>query len=420
MVVVSAFAETAADTMVETAFTPSVAKVRDLVWAGRPDEAVRALRRVEEQGHDSGQAAEDWIAVCYPERIGAPRVRSRGGTGFDVLCDLLATRAAPEAVREAQTVLGSCPMTTDALASLSGALAALVYADRADLAARWCRPLLEQTTAHCDPVWLGVFAAIRGETMLRQGDPAEAAECVRTALTHIPWQDWGVAIGIPFGTMIAAKTALGMTEDVIRYLAVPVPDAMWETPAGLHYLAARAEFRLASGNAGEALGDFLACGKRMLRWGIDLPGVVAWRVGAGHARLALGECAEAAVLAREQLAACGGARTRAYGAALRLLALAGDPDHRRTLLEEAYDVLRGAGDAREAERAKDDLGPARAAARSLLSDAEAKVAELAALGLSNRQISSRLYITVSTVEQHLTRIYRKLGARRRSQLSEFL
>lgn len=36
--------------------------------------------------------------------------------------------------------------------------------------------------------------------------------------------------------------------------------------------------------------------------------------------------------------------------------------------------------------------------------------------MSNRQISGSLHITVSTVEQHLTRVYRKLEVSRRTDL----
>jgi DNA-binding CsgD family transcriptional regulator len=42
---------------------------------------------------------------------------------------------------------------------------------------------------------------------------------------------------------------------------------------------------------------------------------------------------------------------------------------------------------------------------------------LAAEGYTNRQVASRLYVTVSTVEQHLTRAYRKLGVQRRADLA---
>ncbi|MFB8107333.1 MULTISPECIES: AAA family ATPase [unclassified Streptomyces] len=51
-----------------------------------------------------------------------------------------------------------------------------------------------------------------------------------------------------------------------------------------------------------------------------------------------------------------------------------------------------------------------------LSDSERRVATLAASGYTNREISLRLHITVSTVEQHLTRVYRKLNITRRQDL----
>jgi DNA-binding CsgD family transcriptional regulator len=51
-----------------------------------------------------------------------------------------------------------------------------------------------------------------------------------------------------------------------------------------------------------------------------------------------------------------------------------------------------------------------------LSDAERRVASLAAQGCTNRQIARKLFVTVSTVEQHLTRVYRKLRINSRSDL----
>jgi len=47
---------------------------------------------------------------------------------------------------------------------------------------------------------------------------------------------------------------------------------------------------------------------------------------------------------------------------------------------------------------------------------ELRVASLAALGHTNREIGRRLYVTVSTVEQHLTRVYRKLKVNSRADL----
>jgi DNA-binding CsgD family transcriptional regulator len=52
----------------------------------------------------------------------------------------------------------------------------------------------------------------------------------------------------------------------------------------------------------------------------------------------------------------------------------------------------------------------------VLSDAERRVAALAVQGHTNRQIARKLHITISTVEQHLTRSYRKLNVSRRGDL----
>ena len=45
------------------------------------------------------------------------------------------------------------------------------------------------------------------------------------------------------------------------------------------------------------------------------------------------------------------------------------------------------------------------------------MAALAAEGLSNKEIAATLFVTVHTVEVHLSRAYKKLGIRSRSQLS---
>jgi DNA-binding NarL/FixJ family response regulator len=45
------------------------------------------------------------------------------------------------------------------------------------------------------------------------------------------------------------------------------------------------------------------------------------------------------------------------------------------------------------------------------------VAALVATGQTNREAAAQLFTTVATVEAHLTRIYRKLGVRSRTELA---
>ena len=62
--------------------------------------------------------------------------------------------------------------------------------------------------------------------------------------------------------------------------------------------------------------------------------------------------------------------------------------------------------------------PARATgdeARLLLTDREQEVLQLAACGLSNAEISARLYLSIRTVQVHLTHIFGKLGVGSRTE-----
>jgi DNA-binding CsgD family transcriptional regulator len=51
-----------------------------------------------------------------------------------------------------------------------------------------------------------------------------------------------------------------------------------------------------------------------------------------------------------------------------------------------------------------------------LTPAQARVVELVVSGMSNREIASTLYMSVRAVESHLTKAYRELGVKCRSQL----
>ncbi len=55
-----------------------------------------------------------------------------------------------------------------------------------------------------------------------------------------------------------------------------------------------------------------------------------------------------------------------------------------------------------------------------LTASERRVCEMAATGQSNREVAQALFVTTKTVENHLSRAYRKLDISSREQLSEAL
>lgn len=120
------------------------------------------------------------------------------------------------------------------------------------------------------------------------------------------------------------------------------------------------------------------------------------------------------------------ARAREYrGRAL----LTEDPEIGRTLLVEAMDGYRALGAPWDAGRVRATLRqrglvpPHRGGRKgygSELSPREHEVAQLAADGLSNREIALSLTVSRSTVEHHLSSAMRKLGASSRYELGDLL
>jgi DNA-binding NarL/FixJ family response regulator len=80
---------------------------------------------------------------------------------------------------------------------------------------------------------------------------------------------------------------------------------------------------------------------------------------------------------------------------------------RRRVLEECLERLTSASIARLAGQAVLELW---------LSRREREVFQQAASGLSNKEVADRLAISQATVKTHLSRIFQKLGLRRRSEL----
>ncbi len=112
------------------------------------------------------------------------------------------------------------------------------------------------------------------------------------------------------------------------------------------------------------------------------------------------------------------------GAALRR---AGERRAARDLLSRALDEAHACGAELLAAQAIDELraSGARPRRRSLsgrdaLTPSERRVAELAGRGRTNREIAQELFVTMATVETHLSRTYRKLDVPGRAELAAAL
>ena len=95
----------------------------------------------------------------------------------------------------------------------------------------------------------------------------------------------------------------------------------------------------------------------------------------------------------------------------------------RHLLRQAVDVAYRLGAAALARRAETELRATGAKPRRVLlsglealTASERRIAELAAEGLTNREIAQTLFVTARTVEGHLTNVFNKLDVNARTEL----
>jgi len=88
-------------------------------------------------------------------------------------------------------------------------------------------------------------------------------------------------------------------------------------------------------------------------------------------------------------------------------------------LEEALEIFESRGAALWARKARTELGRLglHPGAGFGLTRTEQRVADLAASGLTNREVADQLFISPKTVEANLSRIYAKLGVRSRTEMA---
>jgi DNA-binding CsgD family transcriptional regulator len=94
----------------------------------------------------------------------------------------------------------------------------------------------------------------------------------------------------------------------------------------------------------------------------------------------------------------------------------------RATLREALRAFEALGTPLWADRARTELARTNVAPGrdQMLTPSERRVAELAALGMTNRDVAAALFISPKTVEANVARIYRKLGIRTRAELGRLI
>ncbi|MGW7305899.1 AAA family ATPase [Streptomyces sp. NPDC054835] len=457
---------------------------RALLWHGRFDQAQEVLGQLAGSGQPTDPETATELQITrrrlrhtYPSFLAALGPRSGAGRppthsvsadrrlqAVSALAAVLGEGPHQEAVGVAQRVLHGTRPDELSTETVESALLALAYSGRAERATAWCDVFLDRMQARHTPSRRARLGAVRAEIALRRGDLTDARRYASEALATLPAISWGVTVGAPLSTLILATTAMGRYDEAQTYLDHRVPEAMFETRYGMHYLHARARFGLATGYLEMALEDLRRCGAKLSQWGMDTPGLIPWRTDVAEVYLGLGRPDDARRILAEQSARFTFMPNRVRGAASRVLAGAGAPAHRPTLLRQAAELLQSDdGDRYELAltfadlaRAYRTLGEFRRAAaaerravivaadchaealvRGLavesatalpapadggdgLTEAERRVASMAAVGCSNREIAEGLHVTVSTVEQHLTRTYRKLRISRRADLPPLL
>ncbi|WP_434444371.1 ATP-binding protein [Lentzea sp. E54] len=370
---------------------------------------------------------------------------------------------------------GGVGQTIDDPGCIVATIDALRCADEFDLALRYCN----ETMAEADRLGLGLMSplsrAMRSQINRQRGLIVEAVSDARIAVAAC--QDSYTRPQhclVVFTTEVLIRALIDRGDlrearDLFEPIGLvsPLPRS-WQHTFLLH---TRGILRLQLGDVDGALTDQLECGARLSSWGVSNPAFLPWRSYAALAQLRLGRRQEALDLVLEELElARRWTSPSSIARALLSVGLVTGGPAAIPWLQEAEEILRNSparslrcqvlvelGAARwkhgHREAARENLleakllgeqcgaMPALAALAKLPEEAvgqsksfgilpaatalpltprEFRVAELVAAGNSNDEVAVKLSVSRRAVEFHLTNIYRKLGVRRRTQLSSTL
>ena len=304
-----------------------------------------------------------------------------------------------------------------------------VWRGELDLAAQAAAGAVEAAELLDDPAVSGIALSASALVHAHDGNTPLARREAGESLAHLErmgwrsgviWPMWALGLAdLSDGNPAGVHGLLGPLAEQVVLMGPTDPVLRMFVPDEVEALVALGELDLAD----EYLAPFERSAAELDR---------AWAIAAG------GRC-------RGALAAARGARAESVAAFQTALAahdavdmplerartqlLAGEANRRfkqrgaaRELLEAALATFEQAGAPSWAARAREGLARlgARGEGGDTLTETERLVAELAASGLSNREVAARSFVSVKTVEANLTRAYRKLGVKSRVGLANAL
>jgi len=430
--------------------TLSVALESELFTIGRGD-SIRARFRHRLDQLEAGELEHP--ALIPPLALWLASTRSPASLGADV-----AERAARESAVEVNSVIPA------------GVGNALLLAGRLKRADQVYRRTIVAARRNGSRMTLAWTSAFRARVRIERGEVAAAVVEARLGFELLgDAAADGTSSGRlwAFANLLESLLAAGQEAEAEAVLAEGEEEGVFAgAPSYARALAlgARGRLRLSQGRPQEALDDALASAELTP----PNPAARPWRSDAAVALQALDRAAEGRELAAEELAAARDfAVPHAIAPALRALARCSDSVAALDIRREAVRVLDGSeaqlelarslvdlgaalrrqGERREAQevlrrgldlahrcnaaslaaRAREELvaagaRPRRAALSGVeaLTPSERRVADLAAAGLTNRDIALELFVTPRTVEGHLTQVFRKLEIDSRQQIAGLL
>jgi DNA-binding CsgD family transcriptional regulator len=310
----------------------------------------------------------------------------------------------------------------------------------------------------------------RGKWQTDRGDLRAAVADLREALDLCVAHGMRVAWPYNIGFLAQALLEQGEADEAARVIdqgGFPEQLSLNQVHP-MSFRLSRARLRIETGNPERGVEELLQVGETARLVPYDNPSGVPWRSWAAEGLRRLDRNDEARALAEEELElARRWGDPRAIGASLRVLGLVKGGEAGIGLLREAVELLAGSEarlehvralvdlgaalrranqrtEARErlregvdlartvgalglAERANEELAATGARPRKILQTgldaltaSERRVAQLAAGGMSNKEIAQTLFVTIKTVEMHLSHAYRKLEISSRAQLDTAL